>query len=103
MARMSISILSLLALIVGCASLEDRKRMFVEDRNFDIGRFIYEASVPEPVYIVSNSTETSQYIYEFKNTGCRWVYVVDNMTKKIISWKFDGDPDLCYLEFSGRW
>ena len=103
MVRISTLLLLLLFLIDGCASFEDKKRMFVEGRNYDIGRLIQEVSVPEPVDIVSDSKETSQYIFEFKDTGCRWVYIVDNITKKIVSWRYDSSPDLCYLEFSGRW
>ncbi len=76
------------------------KQLFVRERDFDIGRSIKEVPLPSPTEIMPVNEQTSLYIYEFKNTGCRWSYTVDNETKKVRSWQFVSDPDLCYMRVS---
>ena len=87
--------------ILGCVPLEKRKRLFVEERNRDIGKAVDNVVVPDPDDIIKIDEEKSKYFYQFKNSGCQWIYIVDNKNKKIISWEFISDPDLCFLTF--RW
>lgn len=92
-------VLSITAMIsVGCVSHEQAKQMFVQHRNFDQGRSVREVPLPPLVRVEPINDKTSLYIYEFKATGCRWSYTVDNETKKILSWKYISDPDLCYMK-----
>ncbi len=80
----------------GCTS----HKMFVGERNFDIGRVITDVPVPDPIEIEPIDDQTSRYIIEFKDTGCRWSYTVENSTKKILSWQYISNPDLCYMTMS---
>jgi len=88
-------------LLNSCISHERAKQLFVYERNYDIGRVVTVVPLPKPTKILPIDKESSLYIYEFKNTGCQWSYVVDDSTKIILSWKFISDPDLCYLKLRG--
>ena len=90
-------LLLLVALIsVGCRSHD----YFVRSRDYDIGKTVWQAGVPDPVRIEPIDDKTSRYIYEYKdkNSECRFAYTVDNDTKRILSWKFLSNPDHCYTE-----
>ena len=93
--------IALLTSILGCLSIERGRLLFVEERNYDIGRVIYNVPLPEPNEIIKIDERKSKYLYKVKSTGCLWFNIIDNKTKKIISWEFISDPDLCYLEFKG--
>ena len=82
----------LILVSAGCASHD----YFVRSRDYDIGKTIREAGVPDPVSIEPIDDQTSRYIFEYKDTGCRFAYTVDNQTKRVLSWKFLSDPDRCY-------
>ncbi|MGD0278630.1 MAG: hypothetical protein ABSC11_04935 [Smithella sp.] len=90
---------------MSCVSHEQAKLLFIRERDFDKGRTVKEVPLPEPVKVESINDHTSLFIYEFKTTGCRWSYTVDDETKRIISWQFISDPDLCYMKVSygGAW
>jgi hypothetical protein len=92
-------LLILAALCVGCVSHENAKRLFLRDRDFDVGRTVSSVPLAPPIKIEPIDERTSLYIYEFKDTGCCWSYTVDNETKKIISWKLISNPDTCYVKF----
>ncbi len=77
---------------VGCAS----RKEFIRSRDYDIGKTTREAWVPDPISIEPINDLTSRYIYEYKETGCRFAYTVDNLTKRVLSWQFLSDPDRCY-------
>jgi hypothetical protein len=99
-------VLLLLVMVnVSCVSHERAKLMFIQERDFDKGRTVREVPLPEPVKMESINEHSTLYIYEFKDTGCRWSYTVDNETKRILSWQFISDPDLCYMEvnYFGPW
>lgn len=100
---MKIVLISFLTLIIGCVSIEKGRRLFVEERNYDIGRVVYDVPLPEPNDIIKVDEEKSKYLYKIKNSGCQWVNIVDNENKQIISWEFISDPDLCFLELKGPW
>lgn len=91
-------LLILATLFVNCISHERAKQMFVENRDFDVGRIVSVVPLPPPNRIEPIDKRTSLYIYEFKDTGCSWSYTVNNETKRILSWKFISDPDLCYMK-----
>lgn len=99
--RLTILIVLALPLLSSCLSRERAKEMFVESRDFDVGRKVTEVPLGNPSSIAPIDEHTSLYIYEFQNTGCKWSYVVDNNTKRVLSWKFISDPDLCYLRMRG--
>ena len=93
--RLSLPVFLILA--VGCAS----HKMFVEECNFDVGRPIREIPLPHPTSIEPIDAQTSRYIYEYKNTGCRWSYTVDNKTERVLSWQYLSDPNCCYVTMYG--
>lgn len=78
---------------------------FVYDRNFDIGRSFRDIPIPDPIKIEPIDDQTSRYIFEFKDTGCRWAYTVDNKTMHILSWQYISEPDRCYttIDYLGPW
>jgi len=84
-----------------CVSHESAKRDFIAQRNWDIGKHVESISAPQEI-IQAVDVSSSEYHYEDKTTGCAWVYMVDNETKKIISWKYSGNPDLCYVKYYFR-
>jgi len=86
---------------LSCVSHERAKQMFVDARDYDVGRIVTQIPLPPPIKIVPLNKDASVYIYEFKNTGCQWSYVVDNTSKRVVSWQFISDPDLCYLRLRG--
>jgi hypothetical protein len=90
-----------LPLLSACLSHERARQMSIAERNFDIGRVVTEIPIPKPSSVVPLDEGTSLHVYEFKDTGCKWSYAVDNNTKRVLSWKFIGDPDLCYLTLGG--
>lgn len=78
-------------------SSKAKRQMFVGERNFDIGRIVTSLPIPEPYEIMALGNGKSEYIYEFKNTGCKWAYIVNDSTSKVESWHYVSDPDLCFL------
>ena len=82
----------LILVSAGCTS----RKEFIRSCNYDIGKTIREAGVPDPVSIEPIDDQTSRYIFEYKDTGCRFAYTVDNQTKRVLSWQFLSDPDRCY-------
>ena len=88
------SYLVVLLIVVG-AGCTSRKE-FIRSRNGDIGKTIREAWVPNPVRIEPIDDQTSRYIFEYKEAGCRFAYTVDNQTKRVLSWQFLSAPDRCY-------
>ena len=98
-------LLLLTMLCVSCVSHERAKLLFVRERDFDKGRLIDVVRVPPPARVEPINERTSRYIYEFKDGGCRWFYVVDNKTHTVISWQYMSDPNLCFMElkYGGAW
>jgi len=82
----------LILVSVGCTSHKE----FIRSRDYDIGKTTREAGVPDPVSIEPIDGQTSRYIYEYKDAGCRFAYTVDNQTKRVLSWQLLSDPDRCY-------
>ncbi len=71
---------------------------FVRNRDFDVGSIVtLSPFLSKPLRIESLDSKTSRYIYEFRNTGCQWAYIVDNTTKEVLSWEYVSDPKLCYM------
>jgi len=99
--RTIIVLLLMMVLILGCVSREQARRLFVQERDYDMGRNIVEVPLPPPNKIEPIDNDTSAFVYETRHTGCRFSYVIDNKTKRVRSWQFLSDPDLCYLEFGG--
>lgn len=77
---------------VGCTSHSE----FIRSLDFDIGRTIKEAGVPGPISVEPIDGQTSRYIFEYKDTGCRWSYTVNNQTTRVLSWEFLSEPKRCY-------
>lgn len=96
-------IILFLTSIIGCVSIEKRRLIFIDERNFDIGRVVFDVPLPEPIDIIKIDEAKSKYLYKFEDSGCQWIYIVDNKSKRIISWEFISDPDFCYIEFKGPW
>ncbi len=84
-----------------CVSHESAKRDFIAQRDWDVGKYVKSISAP-PTIIQPVDINSSEYHYEDKTTGCAWVYMVDNKIKKIIPWKYFGNPDLCYVKYYFR-
>ena len=80
----------------GCTSHKE----FVRSLDDDIGKTTKEAWVPDPSSVEPIDDQTSRYVYEYKDTGCQWFYVVDNRTNRILSWQFISDPNRCYMTMS---
>ncbi len=97
MMRYRLSILLVLTLAsAGCAS----HRAFVQARGYDIGKPVREVHAsPDPI-IEPIDDQTSRYIFEYKDTGCRWSNAVDNRTGRILSWQYVSDPNRCYMTIS---
>ena len=91
-----------LASVSGCMSLTKKQQMFKDHREYDIGRSICDIPVPEPTEISPTHNGKSEYLFEFKNTGCQWIYVVDDSTHKVESWRYVSDPQKCFLEINWR-
>lgn len=95
----------LIALLVigscGCASRKD----FIRSCDYDVGKAIWQAGVPDPVSIEPVDDRMSRYIFEYEKSGCRWAYIVDNQTKQVLSWQFISDPKRCYVttDYLGPW
>ena len=79
--------------------------MFIDERNFDIGRELEETPIPEPIEIKSLGYGKSEYVYLYEHTGCKWAFIVSDETQKIESWRYISDPELCYLytDWLGPW
>ncbi len=76
--------LAIVAIIsTGRVSREQAKHLFAVDRNFDTGKNVGAVPLPPPVRAEPIDNHKSLYIYEFKATGCRWSYTVDNETKEM--------------------
>ncbi len=93
-------LLLLTTMSIGCLSHDQAKLLFIQERDFDRGRLIRQVPLPQPIKIEVVDEKTSLYIYEFKRTGCQWSYTVDNESKRILSWQYISDPDLCYMKVS---
>ena len=92
-----IIILSLLLLLLsGCYSMTTKRQWFVDARNYDIGRNIGEIPIPEPKAVKIETPERSRYFYRFPN-GCEWSFEVADRNKEVVSWRFESNPDLCFL------
>lgn len=77
-----IVIMVLLTSILGCVSIQKGRHLFIEERNRDIGRVIYNVPLPEPNEILKIDERKSKYLYTIKSTGCQWINIIDNKTKK---------------------
>ena len=79
--------------------------MFRDERDYDIGRVFSGIPIPEPTKITPIDKEKAEYLIEFKDTGCQWIYVVNMTTKIVESWRYVSDPQKCYLEINwfGPW
>jgi len=82
--------------LVGCISFNAKRTLFINTRNYDIGRKIDVVPVPDPIEIKAISVDHEIYVFQYVNTGCRWCYIVDKSTKEIISWEYLSNSDLCY-------
>ncbi len=93
----------LIALSIHCSTtLQFRKEMFITRRNNDIGKYIDNILLPDPIQIIKIDEYQSKYIYEYTKTKCQWFYIIRNDTNEIISWDYISDPDLCYHELTIR-
>jgi len=93
-----IIILIMLLLNAACISRIKRRQMFRDAMNFNISRLFFEVPVPEPSKITPIGNGKSEYLIEYKNTGCKFVYVVDDSTLIIEKWRYVSDPCKCYHE-----
>lgn len=93
----------LIALSINCSTtLQFKKEMFITRRNNDIGKYVYNIPLPDPIQIIKIDEYQSKYIYEYKETKCQWLYIIRNDTKEIMSWDYISDPYLCYHELTIR-
>jgi hypothetical protein len=85
-------ILLVVLVSAGCTS----HKAFVQAREYDIGKPVEAVwASPNPI-IEPIDDQTSRYIFEHENTGCRWSNTVDNETGRILSWQYVSAPDRCY-------
>ena len=91
--------------VSGCMSMSQKQQMFIDERNHDVGRLISHIPVPEPTKITPINNGKNEYLIEFTKTGCQWIFVVDESTKKVENWRYASDPQNCYLEINwfGSW
>lgn len=92
----SIGISLAIFMAASCMSQTEKRNMFINRRNSDIGKVLYSVPVPDPISITEINSKQSKYVYHNKRTGCQWLYIVDNETHKIVSWDYVSDPNLCY-------
>ena len=95
---------SMLAFLVGCASVEKRRAYFSETQNSFIGRNIEDYWIAKPTDI---SYESDVIIYNYVNheIDCKWTFVVDKERNVILRWAYISDPSNCYeqINWKGPW
>jgi hypothetical protein len=79
--------------------------MFIDERNYDIGREVVGIPIPEPIEIKTLGSGKSEYLYEYKDTDCKWAFVIDDETQIVESWHYISEPELCYhyIDWLGPW
>lgn len=75
-----------------------KQQMFVDAMDYNVGRPFRGCPVPEPSKITPVENGKSEYLIEYPNTGCQFIYVVDDETKIVESWRCVSDPCKCYHE-----
>lgn len=93
---LAVLLLFALALTAGCAPLEQRRQDFIDRRNAEIGNKFAQANLPAPVKITPLENGKTYYLFEDKESGCRWSIEVDEQSKTIDFWIYEGNPNLCY-------
>ena len=97
----AIAMLLLSIMMLGCVSHKQAMYLFVRERDYEIGRHISEVPLGAPTEIKPINEDTSEYVYNYYDAACRFSYAVDNKTKRVLSWRFLGEPDMCYVRFGG--
>ena len=79
--------------------------MFRDEMNYDIGRLFFGIPVPEPTTINPIENGKSEYLIEYKNTGCKFIYIVDDVSLVVEEWRYVSDPSKCYhrIDWFGPW
>lgn len=87
--------------LLGCAST----KMFVEERNYDVGRKVDFAYLADPIEITSYDEKLDKHLYSWDNSKCKFYYLVDKETKIVESWHYISEVKNCMLGFDwfGPW
>jgi len=88
--------LILVSVLCGC-TMNAKKNIFINERNYDVGRkkdiAIHPLSILE---IIPVGVKQDKYILYNDDTGCKWAYYVNKETEIIESWEYVSSPDKCY-------
>ncbi|MCA9408606.1 MAG: hypothetical protein H6755_05980 [Candidatus Omnitrophica bacterium] len=84
----------------GCAT----NKMFVEYRNYDVGRNVNLAYLAPAENIDEIDQNKDRYLFKWDN-DCEFVYFVNKKTKVVESWEYVSPPDKCKmgLDWFGPW
>ena len=83
----------LLITVFGCGCATNT--LFVEERNYDVGRNVNwsYAVPPNPVIVPYNQTQ-DKYMID-RGDGCKFTYYVNKETRIVDSWEYLCSPEKC--------
>lgn len=79
----------------GCAPLALDNNDFLSRRNAEIGNRFAPSDHPPPIQTTPLENGKMYYLFQDKETGCRWSYEIDGKTSKVEFWQYEGNPNLC--------
>jgi hypothetical protein len=98
-------------LVAGCTSRDTLRETFREERDRCVGQVFMDPGAAWCGWsdaIVSRQTSATTIEYEIAPDymgRCRWVYVVERGSARVLSWRYGGGTKDCYdrIDWLGAW
>lgn len=106
-----LTVISVVTLVTGCTTRARLAQDFRNDRDRCVGELFMDRSSSncgwlDVIEMRTLDERNDEYLIASDHMGrCRWSYIVDRATRRVIGWRYVSGEDNCYnrIDWLGPW